>query len=258
MRDAARLTVLLLGLVALVACSSSKPAHQASTAPDIDSSNPLAGTLLMQEGRALVNEGKIPEGLEKYHAALKLQPDNPTIHNLIGMAELQRGNANKALDSFNRALALAPKYSDALNNRGAAYMQLGQLSMAESDFLSVAADATYANHSGVLYNLGSLYLVRGNLPAAEENLRKATREAAPVEAFLLLGQVEEKLGKVVLAEDAYRSAMARAPERPDVMLALAKLVDAGGRKAEARELYLKIIGVAPKSPEAQQARLRLE
>jgi len=258
MRGVARWTALLLGLVVVVSCSSSQPAHPASTAPEIDASNPLAGTLLMQEGRALVNEGKVAQGLEKYEAALKLQPGNPTIHNLIGMAELQRGNANKALVSFNNALTLAPKYSDALNNRGAAYMQLGQLSMAESDFLSVAADNTYANHAGVLYNLGSLYFVRGNLPAAEENLRRATREAGPVESFLLLGQVEEKLGKPATAEEAYRSAMARAPERPDVMLALAKLVESAGRKPEARELYLKIIEVAPKSPEAQQARVRLE
>jgi type IV pilus assembly protein PilF len=258
MRDAARWTVLLLALVLLSGCSSSPPARPASTAPEIDTSNPLAGTLLMQQGRALVSEGKIAEGMEKYKAAEKLQPDNPTVHNLIGMAELQRGNAAKALESFNRALTLAPKYSDALNNRGAAYMQLGQLSMAESDFLSVAADNTYANHSGVLYNLGSLYLIRGNLAAAEENLRRSTKEAGPVEAFLLLGQVEERLGKGALAEEAYRDAMSRAPERPDVMLALAKLVEGQGRNAEARELYLKIIAEAPKSPEAQQARARLE
>jgi Flp pilus assembly protein TadD len=242
----------------MVACTSSPPARPAEAAPEIDPTNPLAGTLLMQQGRALVNEGKIPEGMAKYALALKLQPDNPTLHNLIGMAELQRGNAAKALESFNRALLLAPKYSDALSNRGAAYMQLGQYSLAESDFLSVLSDNTYANRSGVYYNLGSLNFVRGNLAAAEENLRRATREAGPVEAYFLLGQVEERLGKVALAETAYRDAMTRAPERPDVILALATLVEAQGRKGEARELYLKVIAVAPGSPEAHQARVRLE
>ena len=258
MRSLARCSACLLALAVMVACASSPPPRPAEAAPEIDLTNPLAGTLLMQQGRALVNEGKIPEGMAKYTLALKLQPDNPTLHNLIGMAELQRGNAGKALESFNRALRLAPKFSDALNNRGAAYMQLAQYSLAESDYLSVLSDNTYANRSGVYYNLGSLYFVRGNLAAAEENLRRATREEGPVEAYFLLGQVEEKLGKVALAETAYRDAMTRAPERPDVILALAKLVDVQGRKGEARELYLKVIAAAPGSLEAQQARVRLE
>jgi tetratricopeptide (TPR) repeat protein len=258
MTSVGRCSALLLAFAVMVACTSSPPARPAEAAPEIDPTNPLAGTLLMQQGRALVNEGKIPEGMAKYALALKLQPDNPTLHNLIGMAELQRGNAAKALESFNRALLLAPKYSDALSNRGAAYMQLGQYSLAESDFLSVLSDNTYANRSGVYYNLGSLNFVRGNLAAAEENLRRATREAGPVEAYFLLGQVEERLGKVALAETAYRDAMTRAPERPDVILALATLVEAQGRKGEARELYLKVIAVAPGSPEAHQARVRLE
>jgi Flp pilus assembly protein TadD len=258
MRSLARRSASLLALAVLVACASSRPSRPVAAAPEIDLNNPLAGTLLMQQGRALVSEGKISEGMEKYTVALKLQPNNPTLHNLIGMAELQRGNSGKAVESFNRALMLAPKYSDALNNRGAAYMQLGQFSLAESDYLSVLSDNTYANRSGVYYNLGSLYFVRGNLAAAEENLRRATRDAGPVEAYFLLGEVEEKLGKAALAETAYRGAMSRAPERPDVILALANLVDTQGRKGEARELYLKVIAVAPKSPEAQLARVRLE
>ena len=255
----ARCSAYLVALVLLAACASSSAQRPSAAAPEIDPNDPLAGTLLMQQGRGLVAEGKISEGMEKYKVALKLQPNNPTLHNLIGMAELQRGNAAKAVESFNRALLLAPRYSDALNNRGVAYMQLGQFSLAESDFLSVLSDETHANRAGVYFNLGSLYNARGNLTAAEENLRRATRGGTgPGEAYLLLGQVEEKLGKAALAETAYRDAMNRAPERAEVILALAKLVDAQGRKGEARELYLKIIAVAPKSPEAQQARLRLE
>lgn len=258
MRSLACLSACLVALVLVVACASTPPPGPAATAPEIDTKGPLAGTLLMQQGRALVEEGKISEGLEKYKVALQLQPNNPTVHNLIGMAELHRGNAAKAVDSFNRALMLAPKYSDALNNRGAAYVQLGQLSQAESDFLSVLSDETHANRAGVYFNLGSLYFARGNLAAAEENLRRATMGAGPVEAYFLLGQVEGKLGKALLAETAYRDAMNRAPERPDAILALAKLVDAQGRRGEAHELYLKVIAVAPNSPEAQQARVRLE
>ncbi len=247
-----------LGALLLIASCASTPPSRPSVAPDIDPNDPLAGTKLMQQGQALVAEGKIDEGIEKYGVARKLQPKNPTVYNLMGMAELQKGDAAKALQSFNDALALAPNYADARNNRGAAYVQLKQYSMAEADFLSVLSDDTYANRTGVCFNLGSLYLALGNLGAAEENLRRATRGAGPVEAYLMLGQVEEKLGKIALAETAYRNAVARAPERTDVILALASFLDAHGQKDEARTLYRRVIELAPTSPDAQKARTRVE
>ncbi len=257
MRPTVRAVVRLAVVVAVAACASTavKPS---ATAPDVDPKDPLAATRLMQQGLALVSEGKVKEGLEKYRVALKLQPTNPTIQNLIGVAELRQGDATKAIDSFNRALALAPQYSDARNNRGAAYVQLGQLSMAEADFLAVLGDSTHANRASVYFNLGSLYLRRGDLAAAEENLRRAAVPAGPIEAYLLLGQVEETLGKKQLAEAAYREGIAKAPERPDLALALGNLLAATGRKAEAQEVFRRIISLAPESPEASQARARLE
>jgi len=258
MHGFARRASRLVAVVVMAACASSAPKQQFPTAPDVDTKNPLSATVLMQQGQVLVSEGKFKEGMERYNQALNLQQDNPVLHNLIGMCLLQQGNAAKALDSFNRALQLAPKYSDARNNRGAAYVQLGQYSMAESDFLSVLADNTYANRSGVLFNLGSLNYARGSLGAAEENLRRATKGSGPVEAYFLLGQVEEKLGKKTLAEAAYRDAVAMAAERTDILFALAKLLDAEGNKKEANELFRRIISVDPNSSEAGLARARLE
>ncbi len=257
MGESTRCVAWLGALVLLVACASAPPPRPAA-ALDVDPNDPLAGTKLMQQGQALVAEGKFAEAMEKYGAAQKLQPRNPTVYNLVGMAELQRGDPAKALQSFNQALMLASNYADARNNRGAAYVQLKQYSMAESDFLSVLSDDTYANRAGVYFNLGSLYLALGNLGGAEENLRRSTKVAGPVEAYFMLGQVEEKLGKTSLAETAYRDAVAHAPERPDLLLTLAKFLDAHGQNDEARTLYRRVIELAPTSPEANQARTRVE
>lgn len=237
-------------------CATSKAPEQASV-PEFDPSDPLTATRLMQQGQALVKEGKVDEGLARYRAALKSQPDNPTIHNLMGAAELQRGNAEAALEFFNQALQLAPTYSDARNNRGASYVQLNQFSMAETDFLTVLSDNLYENRTGVYFNLGSLYYGRGNLLAAEENLRKAAVASGPIDAYLLLARVQEQLGKHELAETTLRQGMARAPERADIVLALAQLLEKEGRTSESLELYRRILNLAPHSPEAEQARAKV-
>ncbi|HVN74993.1 MAG TPA: tetratricopeptide repeat protein [Thermoanaerobaculaceae bacterium] len=257
MPGAPRSPLRLVAVVMVAACASSVP-HPTASTPEYDPRDPLAATRLMQQGQALVTDGQVAAGLAKYRVALSLQPKNPTIHNLIGVAELQQRDAAKAIESFNRALDLAPQYSDARNNRGAAYIQLGQFAMAEADFLGVLTDSTYENRATVYFNLGSLYFTRGNLSAAEENLRKAAVPAGPVEAFFLLGQVEDRLGKADLAENAYRSAMERAPERADIALALGMLLEAHGRKDEARDIFQRVVSLAPGSPEAKQAHAHLE
>lgn len=257
MRGCSRSMRLLAVLVLLVGCASSKPPSGAANF-GVDPKDPLAGTLLMQQGQALVSEGKFSEGMARYWVALKIQPKNPTIHNLLGVALLRSGDAAKAVASFNQTLALAPQYSDARNNRGAAYVQLGQFANAEADFLAVLGDQTHANRTSVYFNLGSLYLARGDLSAAEENLRRAAVASGPVEAYGMLGQVEEKLSKPAQAEAAYREAIAKAPERADLMLALGKLLAGSGRKDEARDLFRRVVAVAPGSTEARQAHALME
>jgi tetratricopeptide (TPR) repeat protein len=253
---AMRSAACVIALAALVACRSSSPERSSETS-DVNPNNPLGATLLMEQGLALVGQNKIADGLKKYDQALALQPKNPVVHNLIGVAELRAGETAKALDEFNRALALAPTYSDARNNRGTTYVRLGQYAMAETDFFTVLGDLTYANRAGVYFNLGSLYFGLGNLAAAEENLRRAAVPSGPVDAYFMLGQVEEKLAKPALAESAYRDAFSRAPERADIALALARLLESQGRSDEAREVYRKIIELAPNSPEAAEVRNKL-
>ncbi len=257
MRSVRVLEIILFAVLVAVmsGCGSSAPAPP-KVAPELDPNDPLAAIKLMQRGQAMLAEGRVDAAVEHFQAARTLQPGNPTVHNVLGVAELRRRSAQAAVASFNQALELAPTYSDARNNRGAAYLQLGQLAMAEADFLAVLSDATYANRAGVFFNLGSLYLRKGNLSAAEENLRRSTASGGPVDAYLALAGVEERLGHFELAEKAFREALARAPERADVGMALARMYESQGRTKEAEEQYKRILSVSPDSPEAQQIRAR--
>lgn len=246
---------LVMALLLVWGCASAPQGKPA--VGDVDPKDPLAPTMLMQQGQAMMAEGKVAEALERYRAALRLQPKNPVIHNLLGVALLQGDDAAAAIDAFNKAIGLAPTYSDARNNRGAAYLRLGQTALAEADFLSVLSDRSYANRAGVHFNLGALYVSHGNFAAAEENLRKAAVPAGPLPAYMMLAQVEEQLGKFALAEAAYRDAMSRAPERPDIPLSLGVFLDRRGRRQEAVELFQRVLSLAPDSAEAKQAKERL-
>ena len=261
MRLRAIVVAILPAPLLLLACASSTSTQTGAAEREpsyspaaVNPKDPLAPTMLMREGQALVAEGKVAEGLARLRAAVKLQPANPTIHNLIGQAELRRRDNVRALEAFNQALALAPTYTDARNNRGATYVALGQLSLAEADFLTALSDNLYANRTSVYYNLGAVHVARGNLAAAEENLRRAATPAGPAEAFVLLGQVQQRLEKADLAESSFRAAIDKAPERVDVLMLLAAQLESTARKDEARALYRRVIEMAPGSPEATQAR----
>ncbi|MCS7183633.1 MAG: tetratricopeptide repeat protein [Thermoanaerobaculum sp.] len=248
-----------VGLFAMACCLGCTTAtkHRAALPPGLDPSDPLAATVLLREGETMLRDGRTEEALDRFQAAASLQPANPVVHNFLGLAYLAKGEPASAVDAFSRALSFAPAYTDARNNRGIAYRALGQLALAESDFLAALQDLTYANRSGVFFNLGALYLAQGKLEAAEENLRRAATATGPPEAYLLLGEVQERLGKVGAAEEAYRKGMQRAPERADLPLRLATLLLNLGRGTEARELLQKVVELAPGSPEASQARALL-
>jgi len=249
--------LVLLGLLGLWGCASSGKVEQAALPPGIDPQDPLAATMLLREGESMLRDGRVDLAMARFKAAASLQPANPVVHNFLGLGYLAKGDAAAAVEAFTRALSLAPTFTDARNNRGIAYRTLGQLALAESEFLAALQDLTYANRAGVYYNLGALYLSQGKLEAAEENLRKAATVTGPVEAYLLLGQVQERLGKLQLAEQTYRRGMERAPERADLPLQLGLLLLRQGQEQQAAELFRKVVELAPDSPEAREAQLHL-
>jgi Tfp pilus assembly protein PilF len=247
----------LLALLVLFGCASSSAPPQDQLLAGLDPKDPLAPVSLLQEGASLLRDGRVEDALKRFQAAAQLQPANPVVHNFIGLAFLAKNQPAKALEAFTRALSLAPTFTDARNNRGVAYQALGQLAQAESEFLAALQDLTYANRAGVFFNLGTVYFSQGRLEAAEENLAKAASSAGPVEAFVLLGQVQERLGKTAAAMETYRKGMAKAPERADLPLRLGVLLLNQGKKEEAHELFRKVVELAPDSREAAQAQVYL-
>jgi Tfp pilus assembly protein PilF len=221
--------------------------------------DPLASLTLMRQGSVLLEQEQYQEALEKFKEADRVAPGNATVHNMIGLCNLQLGQYDKALSSFNTALDLAPSFTDARNNRGTTYLALGQLRLAEVDFLAVLSDSTYPHRYQVFYNLGSTYFQQGQLGAAEENLRKAVTAPYPVlEAYIRLADVYREQGRDAEAVDLLEEAVLRFPDRPEALFALGKLLVELGRPVEARPHLEKVISKEPGSERARQAAMLLE
>ncbi|MEC8878015.1 MAG: tetratricopeptide repeat protein, partial [Candidatus Thermoplasmatota archaeon] len=63
---------------------------------------------LVEEGEVLVREGKLRKALVCFRKAVDLAPEDPSLHNSIGMAEMARRKPRRALQAYRLASDLAP------------------------------------------------------------------------------------------------------------------------------------------------------
>jgi len=120
-----------------------------------------------------VNIASVNVRMRKYdeaEAILKIcmgaRPDEPNIHNSLGLVAIARGDLDEALRHTNTALRLAPEQPYFLNNRGYIYIEKMFYDLAESDI----------NQSLTLdpYN-GWAYRNKGILSYRKEDLVQAQR-----------------------------------------------------------------------------------
>ncbi len=255
---------LLAPLLVVTSCASSgkadhppQSAKQGSASPSdkIESTDPLYSITLMRQGSILMQQGLYDQALDRFQQADRIAPGNATVHNMMGLCHLRMGQYDLALQSFNAALEFVPGFTDARNNRGATYMAMGQYHMAEVDFIAVLGDSTYPHRKEVYFNLGLTYLQRGQMGAAEENLRKSILLPNPVfDGYLVLAQLAQRQGEVDLAKSLLEEARLEFPDRFEVSLELGKLLMMMGEEEEARPFLEDVIAANPDSEAADTAR----
>jgi tetratricopeptide (TPR) repeat protein len=87
--------------------------------PRIDMKEVAKGAELRGDLARIHND--YPLAISEYEKALRADPQNPVLHNKIGIAELKLNNRGLARRQFGMALKLDPRNVSAMNNMGAVY-----------------------------------------------------------------------------------------------------------------------------------------
>jgi Flp pilus assembly protein TadD len=200
-------------------------------------------------GAILAAQGRAAEALPSFHAALKLRPDSADAHGNLGNALRELGNPKEAEEHLREALRLRPAYPEAHNNLGAVLRDRGETAAAESCFraaLRLRADFAQAHR-----NLGQLLLATGRAGEAADHFGAAL-QGRPDDAVLLsgLGAALRATGRLHEAETATRQALRLAPTLTEARVELGNVLYELGRAQEARDTFRTALAHNPHSAPA--------
>ena len=152
----------VLGLVLLLVGCAADTQQQRN---DADASYSL--------GLAFLHEDRPARALTELTKAATLDPANPKIHNLLGLAYWRKLEYSLAESSFRKAVEVDPKFSEGWNNLGALLIAQRRFEAAIPALETAAADVFYQTPERALTNLGwALYNV-GRTAEAEKRYRDA-------------------------------------------------------------------------------------
>ena len=184
--------------------------------------------------RGLVQLGRLDEAAEAAAKATAVAPWSAQALTVEAEVEHRRGNDQRALELIDRALELDDRLLEAHLDRSMYLSELGKTEEAAAE-LSPLLEESPDNNWVLLRYAEAVDLPSGDLAAAENRLRTVVSQNPFIaEAWLLLGTVLKRAGRLSDAAAVYRDALAQGAVSPDITARLALLLaDAGDPQAEA-------------------------
>jgi FOG: TPR repeat len=87
----------------------------------------LLSDTLLNMGVTRFYQNRLPEAIQYCQSALRLRPDAPKAHDLLGMSLAMQGHGEAALDEMRRAAELAPNDADIQKDLGVTLARLGRI-----------------------------------------------------------------------------------------------------------------------------------
>ena len=213
----------------------------------------------MRLGDSLLQEGKATQALGELLKAVELAPDNPQIHNLLGIIYLEKGMNVQAAEHFQKALVLDPKYIEVRNNLGTAYLRLGRNQEAIKELNRAIESPMYSTPHYAYYNLGQAYLALQDYEQARANYLKSLKLSPRYSLSLYgLGLTWKATENWEEAAEAFKKTIEYAPRFAPAHFELGEVLVRLNENSLARLAYQEVIQLAPDSEQARKAQERLK
>ena len=128
---------------------------------------------------ALLKKNDYAGAAVEWAKAVDLEPDEALAHNNLGLALVETGKVEEGMAHYRRALELSPGYPEAYNNLGSALVRARRLPEAVEQFES--ALKSNPDHGSAQVNLGAALAQMGRLDEALPHLERAV-ELLPQDA----------------------------------------------------------------------------
>ncbi|RJF81008.1 tetratricopeptide repeat protein [Azospirillum cavernae] len=188
--------------------------------------------------------GRLDRAEALYHSILRAVPDQPDALHLLGVLDGQSGRAALALRRLRLAVATRPSDGDFLSDLALTLRTVGETERAAAFF--ARALRLEPGLAEAAYNLGNLWLERGDAAAAAESYRQALAQRAVYpQAWNNLGMALLVLEQTAEAADAFAHAIAQRPEAAEPRVNRANALAALGRLAAAARLRRQAAALEP-------------
>lgn len=213
--------------------------------------------LLYNLGQVYNAMGYHREAIERYTAAITLDPNYSEYYNDRGSVYLHSGRLQEAEADYLKAIELSPPYFEVLTNLGQCYRRMGEAEKAVQCY-SRAADL---EPNQVLALLGRAKAYE-ELGAVEKSIldytAAITLDPSLWEAFASRGVVHYEAGNLTLSLDDLNRAIELNPNQGNLFENRATLLNDFGRRAEAERDLRTAIALAQADTDKAEVQARLD
>src|SRR5579862_5123505 len=199
--------------------------------------DPQCARAHLNRGNVLLSGAQIEDARRAYQLAIDCDPHYAAAHFNMGNLNFRAGDYARALQNYKAAIAIKPDFGSAYVAIGNVLESSGRAAEAMENFEH--ALAINPRDAGIHFNLALLATTQGRNEQAVDGLRRAI-EIQPdyAEAHHQLGRVLSNLGDLDAAEASLRRALSILPESEDALCDLAGVLMAHGKSPEAVHLLV--------------------
>ena len=214
---------------------------------------------IQRVGEEYYNAGKYTAALKNLLDAYKTIPNDPYLHNSLGLVYMAKDRYKLAENHFKKALELKSDYINARNNLGAAYLKQEKWDLAIHCFKEVSENLLYTTPETPLSNLGWAYFHQKMYKNSKVYFKKSL-EIRPDFLYSIhgLASIYIETKNYTQAIGFLHRALERSPGAAILHSDLAKVYDALNDFDKARRSWEVVLKLEPEtSPLAREAQKRL-